>query len=677
MKKVFLVSIILILSLNFKYYRNAPEEKYWVFFKDKQHFLLKKFNSSPEYQKALVSERSLLRRAKILPSDKLIDETDLPLNEFYLSRLRSLGFTPVAKSRWLNGISLYLSSDERKLIESLPFVEKIERVNRFHHKIPERKQIPLRKYTGSAAHRYNYGESSWQNELIRTPEVHDLGITGKGVLVGMLDTGFNWIHEAFEQTSIITAYDFINRDDTTANQTGQDSWSQEHHGTETLSALGGFKNGELVGAAFGASFAVAKTEMVSREISVEEDLWVEGLEWLDSIGCDVVSSSLGYADFQDVNYYTQDDLDGKTTKVTVAADLAVEKGIVVCNSAGNERNASWGTIIAPADGFNVIAVGSVYSDGSLSMFSSPGPTADGRIKPDICAMGSYVYVAYPGNFSSYIYSSGTSYSCPLAAGAAALILSAHPELTPFQVKNALKNTASRHDNPDNNFGWGIIDVYEALLSCGIFFSNEPVIDYENGKFRIEISVASKYGISDNSVKIFLSFTEGVLFQEYVMTPSEIDNRYYFDLPEFRPGQNLNFYFFAEDKNGGSRYYGGDTAEKSFSVLYGETKVNRPAENGYTPHIPEKIALYQNFPNPFNNSTIIKLDLPEDAFVELKIFDVMGREIKTVINKEIDAGIHYYEWKGTNPTGTAVSSGIYFARAKIGNTVKTVKMTLLK
>jgi len=676
MRKVLLFAFLfLFLLVNFTVYKDGQKIKYWIFFDNKETHFLKNVNSSFEYQTKILSKRALERRTKSLPLNRLIDETDLPIKPAYLNQLNELGFKPAARSKWLNGITLYLDKKEKKQVESLNFVKSIEEVKTFRYKVPEPDPVPMKTPKHTTGNRYTYGSSSLQNSMIRTDEIHNLGITGKGVLIGMLDTGFNLAHEAFENLTLIAEYDFINRDDTTSNQTG-DPYDQENHGTETLSTIGGFKEGELIGTAFGASFAVAKTEITNREISVEEDYWVEGLEWLDSLGCDIVTSSLGYAFFTDVGYYQREDLDGKTIKVTIAADMAVQKGIVVLNSAGNERYNSWGTLIAPSDGFNVLAIGAVNSERSITNFSSPGPTADGRIKPDVCALGNYVYVAFPGRFSDYFYASGTSYSCPLTAGATALILSAHPSLNPFQVKDLLKNTASKHDNPDSDYGWGVIDAYEALLSYGIVFSNEPDLSIENDKYVLSINAVSKSGFDENSVKLFLSYTEGAFFQEYSMDSGE-DNKYSFEFPDFSPGQTLYFYFQAHDRDGNTGYYKGNTLDKSFSLVYGETTIHEPSENNITPHIPEKFKLRQNFPNPFNNSTIICLELPEDAQVELNIFDITGKEIKTLTNKQFNAGVYFFQWDGLNAENVTVSSGIYLAVARTGKSVKAMKMTYIK
>jgi len=289
--------------------------------------------------------------------------------------------------------------------------------------------------------------------------------------VAILDTGV-----AFENngiygqapdlagTSFVAGWDFVNGDSIVWDEPGQ--MGSGYHGTWTLSALAGYKEGFLIGPAYGADFLLAKTENTDWERHIEEDAWIAGAEWADSLGADIISSSLGYLDEftnGDTNY-TWQNMDGNTTIVTKGADLAAGRGILVVNSAGNEGSSSptiENTLIAPADGDSVLAIGSVTSTGARSGFSSMGPTVDGRIKPDVMARGSQTLCASVWDTTSYSQVDGTSLSCPLVAGAAALILQANPMYTNMDIIEALRSTASQAGNPDNAYGWGIIDAFQA------------------------------------------------------------------------------------------------------------------------------------------------------------------------------------------------------------------------
>ncbi len=333
----------------------------------------------------------------------------------------------------------------------------------------------------------DYGLSLAALEQIGVPAVHELGIHGQGVVIGMLDTGFRTTHESLQHLPVLAAHDFINDDDIVDNEPG-DPLNQHRHGTLTLSTVAAFHAGSLVGPAFGASVILAKTEDVSQEVPIEEDFWVAGLEWVESLGADVVSSSLGYSD-----WYEFSDLDGNTAVTTIAADLAAARGVCVVNSAGNDRNTSWGHIIAPADGDDVIAVGAVNLAGGIAWFSSPGPTYDGRIKPDVCALGVNTPAADPDADDQYTTASGTSLSCPLAAGVAALVLSRAPSLTPLQVREALRATGDHAASPDNDYGWGVLDALAAVHYWGPQLAHAPVADTEDtaGPYVVTVGVTDR------------------------------------------------------------------------------------------------------------------------------------------------------------------------------------------
>jgi serine protease AprX len=215
----------------------------------------------------------------------------------------------------------------------------------------------------------------------------------------------------------------------------------------------------MAGPAFGADFILAKTEDDRSETPIEEDYWVAGIEWAESLGAEVVSSSLGYTD-----WYAFKDMDGKTAVTTRAAERASALGVVVVNAAGNERRNAWAHIIAPADGPSVIAVGAVDSAGTIASFSSPGPSSDGRIKPEVCAWGVSNLVAANRTDGGDVYTrgSGTSYATPLVAGVAALLLEAHRDWTPAQVRAALTGTATNAAKPNNDYGWGIVNAAAAV-----------------------------------------------------------------------------------------------------------------------------------------------------------------------------------------------------------------------
>jgi serine protease AprX len=439
----------------------------WVFFTDKGNETQNYFQKPS----TVVSEKSLKRRAKVLSEDKLISTTDLPVNRNYIDQIQSLGFQVKQKTKWFNGVSGWATKSELAQFASLPFVKQLDIVYKYRNDnideetqndIPEEPNQNLSKPEGT--HSLNYGQSFTQLNQITVPAVHDLGYTGAGVTICMMDNGFDrWTtHQVFSSMNVIATWDFVDGDADVENGNVGIGW----HGISTLSLIGGFFEGQLIGPAYGADFILTRTEDNNSETPIEEDNWLAAMEWADSIGVDVTSTSLGYNDFDPPGPgpedYTWQDMDGNTCRITNSADYAVSLGIFVVNSAGNEGyDPNHNTLVAPADGDSVIAVGSVNNTGSRSSFSSVGPTADGRIKPDLMAMGSGDYVAWNNCNNCYTTGSGTSFSCPLLAGASALLLQANPNITPMQLATILKNTASQSNNPDNLYGWGIINTYAA------------------------------------------------------------------------------------------------------------------------------------------------------------------------------------------------------------------------
>ena len=432
----------------------TAQDKYWIYFTDKGQSLAKVNWTEVRSQ---FSERSLDRRSLRSQSKSLLDITDVPVWQPYLAAIEKYGVRSVVISRWLTAVSAELDETQMSELRRLRFVADIRHVRRGQRR-PETESLS-KSHAPFSPEALDYGASLTQNALINVPKVHAAGVTGEGVLIALLDTGFSLVHEAVSGVNVVAAHDFINNDDNVDNEEGDPS-GQNSHGTKVLSIVGGYAPGNLIGPAFDADFLLAKTEDVSSETQVEEDYWIAAAEWADQHGADIISSSLGYID-----WYKYSDMNGQTAPITRAADMAVEKGIVVLSSAGNEGDTSWRYITAPADGFNVITVGAVDEFGVIAGFSSLGPTSDGRIKPDVVAMGVGNVFAYPSGVG-FGQGNGTSFSCPMVAGTAALILSAHPELTPKQVRQALVQTADRATQPDNTYGWGLVDALQAVNYWG-------------------------------------------------------------------------------------------------------------------------------------------------------------------------------------------------------------------
>ena len=445
MKKYFLfVTIIFLLN------KASASEKMWIYFTDKD-------NSG---QNITLDDKAIQRRLKVDIKDTWYDR---PVAQSYIAVMEELGAVIHNKSRWLNAVSITSDINIINEISLLPFVKKTVPVAVYKKNKRDFSQLQSSRKL-SVIDSLDYGYAQEQIEQINCHTAHQAGYTGQGVRVLILDTGFNTERSVFDSLTIIDEWDFINNDGNTENE-ANDYSSQHNHGTMVFSTLAGYDPGNLIGPAFGAEFLLAKTEDVTNESQVEEDNYVAALEWGEQLGADIMSSSLGYLD-----WYSYCDMDGNTGVTTIAVDIATSLGMLCITSAGN-----WGTsspppnpcdtlyyyISAPADADSVISVGAVNSNGEIASFSSHGPTYDGRIKPEVCARGVSTW-GVNANSDSYRTGSGTSLSAPLVSGAAAVILSAHSGWSPMQVREAMMMTADRVDNPDNNYGYGVIDVMAAI-----------------------------------------------------------------------------------------------------------------------------------------------------------------------------------------------------------------------
>jgi serine protease AprX len=675
----------------------AQTQHYWIVFRNKD------VSSSLQKKSNLlgITERSLKRRAKSLPPDRLIDEFDFPISEFALNQIKQTGVKIRIVSRWLNAVSVEASPQQLQLLNALPSVSQSEPVVRFRHSSPAPSPAPsLMKSSGIQG--LDYGLSVTQLTNMKVVDLHAIGVNGTGVLIGMLDDGFNnyRTHAALKNIHVIAAHDFIHNIDDVSIQPWEHATSpdQGNHGAGTLSAIGGFDNGHMIGAAFGASFVLAKTEMDSSggsaDFNSEEDTYVAGLEWAERLGADITSSSLGYKEFLSAPTYSTADMNGKTTKVARAALIASRKGVLVVTAMGNEGylSATKGnvpqradtTLISPADADSIISVGAASSDGELAMFSSCGPTADGRIKPEVVAQGLGIYWARGSSTSDYDIVSGTSCSTPLVAGAAALILSAHPQLTNMQIRDALmKTTVQRQDGtsetvkyPNNYYGYGFVDAVSAALSAGPVFSNKPLITKTNSVYQIYIWIKQKISVRMDSVSLYFKRSSDATFKRAEFIPAVNDNEYIVTLPLSELDTTAIGYITARDQSGITWRAPSDALTDYFSLSPTPDSLVGvfPTPGGQL--TPTQFKLYQNYPNPFNNSTFIIFEVPEPTNIKLEVMNLLGQCVKQLFRGSVIAQ-GTKQWNGTDDYGRQVASGIYFARMITPHSIQSIKMLYLK
>jgi len=377
-------------------------------------------------------------------------------------------------SRALRAYSAEATPAQIKQLELLPIVLKVQSVKTYRRTIdPNEPAGALRLPKESPPHNH-YGAAYTQLAILNVPTAHDSGFSGHGVRIAMIDAGFQKNHEVFQkiisENRLIAERDFIFDDDNVSDEVKEDTTkngTQGDHGTSVWSVIGGYQPGVLIGVAWGAEYLLAKSERIGSEGIVEEDQFVEAVEWAEAMGADIISASVAYRDFDNpADDYQYRDLDGQTTNSAKAINWAFERGIVTIISAGNEANHydDKGGLLTPADAWGALAAGAVDTNKNIASFSSYGPTADGRIKPDLCAPGVSVYTATCSSIESYAYRSGTSFSAPLIAGCAALLVEKFPDAPPIFIANRLKQYASYADNPDQRYGWGIPDVALSLFA---------------------------------------------------------------------------------------------------------------------------------------------------------------------------------------------------------------------
>jgi len=450
MKRLLISVLVSLLSAMVLPAQNAAPDTYWVQLKDKKGtpYLI----SQPE---AFLSQRAIDRRKR---QHIFVDETDLPVSPVYLDSLKKRGLEIVHTSKWLNGATVRTADTVLiRKIANLPFVDSVQLT-----KPAKILKSAINKFSEEEANtEYNpakYGNAISQLTQLNGQYLHDQGFRGKGIQIAVLDAGFLNANTIVAFDSLRNSGRILGTRDFVDPKT--DIYKQNYHGMSVLSCMAGNVPGSLIGTAPDASFYLIRSEDATTEYLVEEDNWVAAAEFADSLGVDIINSSLGYYEFDDRNMnHTYADMNGKKTRVTQGANMAFQKGILVFSSAGNEGNKAWKHIIAPSDGENVIGVAAVDKNGTRASFSSVGPAFGGAVKPNVAAMGSGTTMAVSNG--SIGYASGTSFSSPVLAGMGACLLQANRYATTKQLKLAIEQSAHQYNRPDSLLGYGIPDFEKA------------------------------------------------------------------------------------------------------------------------------------------------------------------------------------------------------------------------
>lgn len=501
--KIFILGLLILTS-----YTTFAQNQYFVLFKDKANSPY-----SVSRPKEFLSDRSIKRRTNQKIS---ITERDFPPNPSYLSEISKTGAKVLYKSRWINGALIQTDAATLTKILNLTFVRGLEGKGDIRNaRLNEQGQTINKKDKFGNEGILDNGLSQTQLAMLGADKMHTKGFHGEGMLIGVLDSGFlnanklTFFNDLFNNKRVIGTWDFVNNESNVYND--------HNHGTNVLSCMAAFENSRIVGTAYKASYLLLTTEDVASETKREEANWLFGAEMADSVGVDVINTSLGYTEFDNpIQNYKYTDMNGDRALATRAADWAAQAGILVVASAGNDGSGSWKYIGTPADADSIIAVGAVSSSQNIASFSSYGPSVDGRVKPELSAQGSNTTI---GNTNGTVgLSSGTSFSSPLMAGFAASFWQAFPNLTNMQVREYLIRSANQYTNPDNRVGYGIPNfdkayelaelealIYELKKSGQevIVFPN-PINDGSNTKVWVlknDAGTNFEYSITDLTGKI--------------------------------------------------------------------------------------------------------------------------------------------------------------------------------
>jgi subtilisin family serine protease len=419
---------------------------------------------SLEHPGRWLSHRSIERRRR---QGLALDSTDLPVSARYLremerqaSQNKKSDWQFVGTSRWQNTV-LVRSADTTLLrqMAGLPFVSEARQVWQSPDSI-ERGSVKVKVHErwnpwDSIRGEY-YGQGREQIEMLQGHRLHSIGMKGRGMTIAVLDGGFQNadVIPAISRANILGTKDFV-------YPNSQYFYQETDHGTKVLSAMATNEPEVLIGTAPEARYWLLRCEDQQTEQPVEEDYWAMAAEFADSVGADIISSSLGYNDYDIPNYYHQHDLDGKTALISRTASMLAKKGMILVNSAGNSGMGPWKKIAFPADAYDIITVGAVNMEKKNAPFSGVGPTQDGRVKPDVMALGSPASLI--SGRGSIVRDMGTSFSTPLVAGLVACLWQALPEKTAFEIIDLIRQTSSNYNKPDNIFGYGVPNFWRAYM----------------------------------------------------------------------------------------------------------------------------------------------------------------------------------------------------------------------
>ena len=452
----------------------------------------------------------------------VIDERDVPVNESYISQLKiQAGITVMAKSKWFNAVHVRGTETDIKTLSSLGFVAKIDFADKSLN--TTRTLQPKDKFEiENTQTEFVYGNTLNQVDMINADALHLQDYTGEGMTVAVMDASFTNVNSmaAFQRLKdaghLMEGYDFVDR---TSDVYAFDPFPDPSHGTRVLSTMAGFITNTYVGTAPDATYYLFRTEDVNSENPVEESYWVEAAERADSLGVDVINTSLGYFDYDNPNYtYGASEMNGNTAYITKGANIAFEKGMLLINSAGNQ---GFSGIIAPADASGVLTIGAVNASGVIASFSSRGSAIQPTQKPDVVALGQVAYVV--NELGSIVTNNGTSFSSPITAGGVTCLWQALPNANNSEIMDYVRQSASQYLTPDYDYGYGIPDLGLAL-NIGLALQDDEISEFKmfpNPVKDILYFKISKH-IEQSTLTIYNLLGKAVLKKNIVKSENSID-----------------------------------------------------------------------------------------------------------------------------------------------------------
>lgn len=648
-----------------------------------------------------LSQRALARRAKVLPPDQLISTADLPIPGQYLDAIVNTQATVLRMSRWLNTVMVLTDSATYERLRQLPFVESVNVMgprgiapsNPFGKRLVLAPKLNAsatlpdpRTYYSSMCITETYGAAEWQNNMMGFDLPHRLGLAGRGVLVGVMDAGFDWRgHAALRDLNVIAEYDFVFDDTNAFDENGESG--AESHGTAVMSMIGGYLRGTLVGGAPQASFILAKTEDVRMERHIEEDNFVCALEWMEAMGVDVTNTSLGYSEYDNPEAdHPYSALNGKTAHASRGVNHAARLGVICVVAAGNEAG-KYNYVSVPAEADSAFAIAAVDSTGKVARFSSRGFGGTGRIKPDFAGFGVGNWGASYSDSLRLTTGQGTSYASPMVAGAVAVILSARPTLTPYQVRDLLQRTSDHAASPDTAVGYGVVNVARALKELSRFMPivGMPRVRLADDHLSIAAGTLYEGGILDAQQRtselptMYLQLTVRNLqtgLDTVIATQQPLSGvaRWYLPLPISPFGDGIELTISSLRDGAVIRR---DTFQVGQAASLNIAQSNKESlELSTLCEIAEAgpvTSISTATPNPFRQFSIIQFQTQAHATVSLTVYNTLGEEVARLMEeRELDAGFHTSFFQ---PAG--LPAGAYYYKLRVDDAVYSEQMIYVR